>query len=82
MTKIFILWLENQGGEVVGRVAHAKSSDPATLQKFETCTQPSKFRYSGLSGSLEFYQGYTRLKSPVLIASRWLRPSQRTRLLK
>ena len=25
--------------EVVGRVAHAKSSDPATSPKFETCTR-------------------------------------------
>ena len=33
----FKFWLENQGG-VVGRVAHAKSSDPAIPPKFETCT--------------------------------------------
>ena len=33
--KNFKLCLENQG-----RVAHAKSSDPATPPKFETCTCP------------------------------------------
>ena len=39
VTKILNLWLENQG--VVGRVAHAKSSDPANppKKKFETCTK-------------------------------------------
>ena len=26
---------------VIGRVAHATSSDPATPQKFEACTRPT-----------------------------------------
>ena len=33
MTKIFNFALKIKGGGVVGRVAHAKSSDPATPQK-------------------------------------------------
>ena len=37
MTKIFNFALKIKG--VVGRVAHAKSSDPATPQKFGTCTK-------------------------------------------
>ena len=36
MTKISNFALKIKG--VVGRVAHAKSSDPATPPKFETCT--------------------------------------------
>ena len=36
MTKIFNFALKIKG--VVGRVAHAKSSDPATPPKFGTCT--------------------------------------------
>ena len=36
MTKIFNFVLEIKG--VVGRVAHAKSSDPATPPYFRTCT--------------------------------------------
>ena len=36
MTKIFNFALKSRG--VVGRVAHAKSSDPATPPKFGTCT--------------------------------------------
>ena len=36
MTKILNFGLKIKG--VVGRVAHAKSSDPATPQKFGTCT--------------------------------------------
>ena len=36
MTKILNFALKIKG--VVGRVAHAKSSDPATPQKFGTCT--------------------------------------------
>ena len=42
MTKNFKFCLENQGEGVVGRVAHAKSSDPATLPKFGTCTSISE----------------------------------------
>ena len=38
MTKILNFGLKIKG--VVGRVAHAKSSDPATPPKFETCTRP------------------------------------------
>ena len=37
MTKIFNFALKMKGG-VVGRMAHAKSSDPATPSKFGTCT--------------------------------------------
>ena len=36
MTKIFNFALKIKG--VIGRVAHAKSSDPATPPKFGTCT--------------------------------------------
>ena len=36
MTKMLNFALKIKG--VVGRVAHAKSSDPATPSKFETCT--------------------------------------------
>ena len=36
MTKILSFALKIKG--VVGRVAHAKSSDPATPPKFGTCT--------------------------------------------
>ena len=36
MTKILNIGLKIRG--VVGRVAHAKSSDPATPPKFEMCT--------------------------------------------
>ena len=36
VTKILNFVLKIKG--VVGRVAHAKSSDPATPSKFETCT--------------------------------------------
>ena len=38
MTKILNFALKIKGGGVVGRVAHAKSSDPATPSKFGTCT--------------------------------------------
>ena len=37
MTKILNFALKIEG--VVGRVAHAKSSDPATPPKFGTCTR-------------------------------------------
>ena len=40
MTKILNFGLKIKGG--VGRVAHAKSSDPATPPKFETCTRVKK----------------------------------------
>ena len=38
MTKILNFALKSRG--VVGRVAHSKSSDPATPPKFGTCTMP------------------------------------------
>ena len=38
MTKILNFALKIK--RVVGRVAHAKSSDPATPPKFGTCTRP------------------------------------------
>ena len=51
MTKILNFGLKIKG--VVGRVAHAKSSDPATPQKFETCPKLkiklTNFRVAGLS---------------------------------
>ena len=37
MTKLLNFALKIKG--VVGRVAHAKSSDPATPSKFGTCTE-------------------------------------------
>ena len=40
MTKIFNFALKIKG--VVGRVAHAKSSDPATPAKFGMCTSRSE----------------------------------------
>ena len=42
VTKILNFALKMKG--VVGRVAHAKSSDSATLKKFETCT----YKYWGV----------------------------------
>ena len=39
MTKILNFGLKIKGGGVVGRVAQAKSSDPATPSKFEMCTR-------------------------------------------
>ena len=41
MTKILNFGLKIKG--VVGRVAHAKSSDPANPSKFETCTWTGMF---------------------------------------
>ena len=40
MTKSLNFALKIKGGGVVGRVAHVKSSDPATPPKFGTCTYP------------------------------------------
>ena len=43
MTKIFNFALKIKG--VVGRVAHTKSSDPATPQKFGTCTKKNIYHF-------------------------------------
>ena len=53
MTKILNFALKKIKG-VVGRVAHAKSSGPATHQKFETCTNEKLYRSSNvLSATLK-----------------------------
>ena len=49
MTKILHFALKIKG--VVGRVAHAKSSDPATPPKFGTCTNKEVQNFKGY-GSL------------------------------
>ena len=44
MTKILNFALKIKG--VVGRVAHAKSSDPATPSKFGTCTNVRNYKFT------------------------------------
>ena len=53
MTNILDFTLKSRG--VVGRVAHAKSSDPATPSKFGTCTCSNRWAFQQCKSHLSLY---------------------------